>query len=398
LIKNILSLNSKRKVLEYLDDFSKKKLLLYGKMRNFDLEDKSKNNVSYLSPLVARGIITEQEIVKRVLKRHKFKDIEKFIYEVYWRSYWRGFLESHPKIYSDYKIDLKNLVEHTNLENYASAINGKTGIECFDFWVQELSLSGYLHNHVRMWFASIWIFTLKIPWQLGADFFIRNLLDADFASNTLSWRWVAGLHTKGKHYIAFPENIKKYTHNNFYPVDELNINPASISKKDDYDIEPFKFNELKSTEKLSCLFIHENDLSFDIKSNFDFIIIQGSIHPNNNRSDVVNDYVSSCLNKTLSNAKKKYSDKVFSFDWNNSKELNLFLDKNNIQKISSSYPLISDLQRQIDRFFKAIDTKLVYYNNDWDISVWPHCTKGFFKLKKEIPSLISNFSNPILEL
>jgi deoxyribodipyrimidine photo-lyase len=125
LIKNILSLNSKRKVLEYLDDFSKKKLLLYGKMRNFDLEDKSKNNVSYLSPLVARGIITEQEIVKRVLKRHKFKDIEKFIYEVYWRSYWRGFLESHPKIYSDYKIDLKNLVEHTNLENYASAINGK---------------------------------------------------------------------------------------------------------------------------------------------------------------------------------------------------------------------------------------------------------------------------------
>ena len=95
MIKNILSLNSKRKVLEYLDDFSKKKLLLYGKMRNFDLEDKSKNNVSYLSPLVARGIITEQEIVKRVLKRHKFKDIEKFIYEVYWRSYWRRATQPH---------------------------------------------------------------------------------------------------------------------------------------------------------------------------------------------------------------------------------------------------------------------------------------------------------------
>ena len=59
--------------------------------------------------------------------------------------------------------------------------------------------------------------------------------------------------------------------------------------------------------------------------------------------------------------------------------------------------MISDLKIQIDRFFKAIDTELVYYNNDWDISVWPHCTKGFFKLKKEIPRLISDCLNPTLE-
>ena len=52
-----------------------------------------------------------------------------------------------------------------------------------------------------MWFASIWIFTLKLPWQLGADFFMQNLLDGDPASNTLSWRWSAGIHTKGKNYI-----------------------------------------------------------------------------------------------------------------------------------------------------------------------------------------------------
>ena len=397
MIKNILSINSKRKALKYLDDFSEKKLLFYGKMRNFDLKDKSKNNVSYLSPLVARRIITEQEIVTRVTQKHKFKDIEKFVYEVFWRSYWRGFFESHPKIYFDYKTDLNNLIKYTSSENYISAIYGNTGIECFDFWVQELTLSGYLHNHVRMWFASIWIFTLKIPWQLGADFFMRNLLDADYASNTLSWRWVAGLHTKGKHYIAFPENIKKYTNDNFYPVGELNINPAPITQKNDYNIESFRFTKLKSTEQLSCLLMHENDLSFDLELNFDFIIIQGSIHPKNKRSNVVNEYVSSCLNNALSNAKKKYADKVFRFDWNDSKKLNLFLDKNNIQRISSSYPMISDLKIQIDRFFKAIDTELVYYNNDWDISVWPHCTKGFFKLKKEIPRLISDSLNPTLE-
>jgi deoxyribodipyrimidine photo-lyase len=68
--------------------------------------------------------------------------------------------------------------------------------------VQELVETGYLHNHARMWFASIWIFTLRLPWELGADFFLRHLLDGDAASNTLSWRWVAGLHTKGKHYCG----------------------------------------------------------------------------------------------------------------------------------------------------------------------------------------------------
>ena len=62
-----------------------------------------------------------------------------------------------------------------------------------------------------MWFASIWIFTLNLPWELGANFFYRNLLDADEASNTLSWRWVAGLHTSGKFYLARQDNIEKYS-------------------------------------------------------------------------------------------------------------------------------------------------------------------------------------------
>ena len=65
-----------------------------------------------------------------------------------------------------------------------------------------------------MWFASIWIHTLNLPWQLGADFF-KNLLDGDPASNTLSWRWVAGLHTQGKCYLATENNIKKFTNNRF---------------------------------------------------------------------------------------------------------------------------------------------------------------------------------------
>jgi hypothetical protein len=94
---------------------------------------------------------------------------------------------------------------------YAEATEGRTGIAAFDTWAHELVATGYLHNHARMWFASIWIFTLKLDWRLGADFFLRHLMDGDAASNTLSWRWVGGLHTKGKHYLARADNIARYT-------------------------------------------------------------------------------------------------------------------------------------------------------------------------------------------
>ena len=100
------------------------------------------------------------------------------------------------------------------------ALAGQTGLDCFDAWVCELRETGYLHNHARMWFASIWIFTFELPWRLGADFFYRHLLDGDAASNTLSWRWVAGLHTRGKPYAARADNIRKFTGQRFNVRDE----------------------------------------------------------------------------------------------------------------------------------------------------------------------------------
>ena len=69
-----------------------------------------------------------------------------------------------------------------------------------------------------MWFASIWIFTLDLPWELGAEFFLKHLYDGDSASNTLGWRWVAGIQTPGKHYLASEWNIKKFTNNRYEKI------------------------------------------------------------------------------------------------------------------------------------------------------------------------------------
>ncbi|AOL93887.1 FAD-binding domain-containing protein [Porphyrobacter sp. LM 6] len=190
----------------------------YAETRNADDGPRAegRGNVSQLSPWLHGGLIGEREVLEAVLGQHSPRAAEKFIAEVFWRIYFKGYLEQRPAIWDDYRAGrdaaLAALERNAGLRTaYAQATEGRTGIAAFDVWAKELVETGYLHNHARMWFASIWIFTLKLDWRLGADFFLRHLMDGDAASNTLSWRWVAGLHTKGKHYLAREDNIARYT-------------------------------------------------------------------------------------------------------------------------------------------------------------------------------------------
>lgn len=170
----------------------------YARGRNSDFGPNQPTSVSKLSPYIRYRMISEKEIIARIYSKHAPESVQKYIEEILWRTYWKGWLEFHPSLwdfYLDESTREKKLVDHQMLKK---AEMGQVGIEGFDDWAKELIETGYLHNHARMWFASIWIFTLQLPWILGADFFLRHLIDADIASNTLSWRWVAGLHTQGK--------------------------------------------------------------------------------------------------------------------------------------------------------------------------------------------------------
>ena len=186
---------NKIELIENLKEFSNNKLVNYSFDRNYDYGSPHEN-VSRLSPYLRRRFISEEDVIGIILKNHKMKKIEKFIEEIFWRTYWRGWLETHPWVYDEYE------------QNKESFIPSKTQIKCFDHWVEELMETGYLHNHSRMWFASIWIFTLGLSWQSGARFFEKNLLDFCPASNTLGWRWVAGLQTIGKPYVKCHELTK----------------------------------------------------------------------------------------------------------------------------------------------------------------------------------------------
>jgi len=198
----------------------------YARRRNFDLGADSHIHVSTLSPYLRMKVLDEGDVSRAVLACLSAAEAEKFLMEVWWRPYWKGWMEQRPAIWASYRDDLVRLHNEVQTQSglraqWESACLGETGIPPFDHWARELAQTGYLHNHARMWFASIWIFTLGLPWQLGADFFLRHLLDGDAAVNTLSWRWVAGVQTQGKTYLATPSNIATFTEGRFADVQGL---------------------------------------------------------------------------------------------------------------------------------------------------------------------------------
>ena len=195
----------------------------YANGRNTDQGPGAHRAVSMLSPYIRRRLVLEQNAVDLALANHGPDEAEKFVQEVIWRGYFKGWLERRPQVWDSYRAglegDLAALDRDRRLRrDVERAVNGQTGLDCFDAWATELVETGYLHNHARMWFASIWIFTLRLPWELGAAFFFEHLLDGDAASNTLSWRWVAGLQTAGKTYVARADNIAHYTEGRCAPA------------------------------------------------------------------------------------------------------------------------------------------------------------------------------------
>lgn len=224
-------------------------------------------NVSALSPYLRHRLVGEEEVLARALADHGADKAEKFVSEVLWRGYFRGWLEQRPAVWDRYLTERDAALAAVEANgglahDYRAAVEGRTGIDCFDAWARELTEHNWLHNHARMWFASIWIFTLRLPWALGADFFLRHLLDGDSASNTLSWRWVAGLHTRGKAYAARADNIAKYTDGRFDPKG-LADHVEPLTKDFESALIRFTPPPQPRVEGEWLLLLHEGDLAIE---------------------------------------------------------------------------------------------------------------------------------------
>ena len=366
---------SKSKLIESIKQFSDTQILSYSLDRNFDYGIPH-NNVSRLSPYLRRRFISEYEVLKIILNKHKYENIEKFIEEIFWRTYWKGWLETHPYVYKEYELKHHNQIIPT-----------KTGIKCFDHWKDELIETGYLHNHSRMWFASIWIFTLKYSWESGANFFKNNLIDWCPASNTLGWRWVAGIQTIGKPYIARAENIKHFTDNRFYPKGQLHedVTLSSIvsSHQKAIDINFPKENLITETDNLGIV-LNNNDLTL----NQEFKDLNINYH--------------TCLFK-LKNGNpliNKFENDIFEDIINNNNKIELFetiesllrwIELKKIKKLILPYETVGNEIFKNSSFLNQLSDKKVtyqFYAREWDTNAFSYAKKGFFNFKKNIPYLL----------
>ena len=374
---------SKAAALNRLNNFVEKNLSEYSKLRNFDFGPEKRTNISGLSPYITHGVINEKEVIEKSLSKFSFSKNEKFIQEVLWRTYWKGWLELRPNVWTDYLVELNKIrEEYKDNQNYKNAIDGKTNIECFNFWVTELKENNYLHNHTRMWFASIWIFTLELPWQLGAEFFMQHLYDGDSASNTLGWRWVAGIQTQGKHYLASEWNIKKFTNNRFNNIKLNETAPPKVSEKT-YSIVKQDFSNKNIDDE--NLFIFENSLSFETTDfqNHKFKKIYIISNKNENRSIKLSEKVIKFKALLVDDQKQRLENNSITCEVVDISEI-----KNINEKIIALYPTVGE---NLD-YLNLNNLKIDFLYRKLDQYSWQYCNKGFFNFKNYIPKIITTFN------
>ncbi len=351
----------------------------YEAHRNFDYGPDDRSNVSQLSKFISHRVLFEYDVAKRALARHQPDVIDKFIQEVFWRIYWKGWLEHRPAVWADY-IAFDH--DTTPTHRYQQALTGKTGIDCFDYWSAELQNTNYLHNHARMWFASIWIFTLGLPWQAGARFFMQHLYDGDAASNTLGWRWVAGIQTAGKHYLARANNIAQFTNGRFAPQN-LNETALPIASAKSYDIMPID-DHTNYQKKHNNLIVLENDLYLkneEIYAAYDavYVLRPDSVLRSVDIAGAVTDFKMGLVSAFCEICPDAQ-----------------IIDAAKLQQIAASqagldivYPSIGD---NLDHLFRVRDNHgvaLHLLKRPEDMFSWHYAKKGFFNFKKHIPDILS---------
>ena len=175
----------------------------YAHTRNY-LDGK----VSYLSPFITHGVISTDQVARSVLEVHSAKNSEKFCQELAWREFFHRVWQEHE---DDIFQDLRQEQEMVVSAEIPSVIKkADTGIDTIDLGIRLLYDTGYMHNHARMWTASLVCNIALTHWFQGAKWLYYHLLDGDLASNTLSWQWVAGSFSNKKYY-ANQDNLNKYS-------------------------------------------------------------------------------------------------------------------------------------------------------------------------------------------
>ena len=382
-----------------LDSFLPRAGSAYAKQRNYDFGPGNRSNISLLSPWIRHRLLLEEDVVQQTLARHKFSASEKFVQEVFWRGYFKGWLEHRPEVWRRYRQNLVAWISKLDSDaslsrRYDEAVRGQTGIACFDAWAEELIATGYLHNHARMWCASTWIFTLKLPWEFGADFFYRHLLDGDAASNTCSWRWVGGLHTAGKTYLARPDNIARYTEDRFHPSQQLAREAPALSEPELPAPQAPIFDNLDLPGERYGVLITEEDCSpetLDLAMGPKTILAlsdpaQRSVKP---LGALARAFTKGAVEDAAQRALAYFdADLEVSAEPDWQLVISDWAAKHELDAIVTARLPIGPTERRLVKATNDLSIPFIRITRPYDRAVWPNAKRGFFGLKKKIPQIL----------
>lgn len=365
----------------------------YTNGRNTDAGPGGQSAVSRLSPYLRYRLLTEQEIVAHVLAHHRFVDAEKFVQEVLWRTYWKGWLEMRPSVWTRF-IEERDRQRQSfqGQRTLVEAENGTTGIDGFDDWARALAQTGYLHNHARMWFASIWIFTLRLPWTLGADFFLRHLIDADAASNTLSWRWVAGLQTVGKTYLATADNIERHTEGRFRPADLATEALALTEAPIDGALALPALGNVDRAKPSLLLVTHDDMHPETVVPGG--LPIAGALTATGDATlwgNGARAFVTSAMADTRACVAKHFACSAEIVETLDAAKLITSAQSAGVQQVVTAYAPVGPVASALAALGPVLareNIALVQIQRHWDSQFWPHARKGFFPFKEQIPRLL----------
>ena len=374
----------------------------YAKNRNHDLGTEGHPHVSRLSPYLRHRLVTEEEVLRATLDRHSLSSAEKFVQEVFWRTYSKGWLEMRPAVWDQYREGLRRGLDRVATEgglraDWEAACKGETGIDCFDHWARELTATGYLHNHARMWFASIWIFTLRLPWELGADFFIRHLLDGDPASNTLGWRWVGGLQTKGKNYLARASNIARYTDGRFNPAGQLNEDAAPLTGPEHPPRMAAPEGDRPQAGVATGYLVHEDDLcpGFALPEAPDgplmILTAQDGRSPLEVSGDVAA-FTRAAAEDTAGRFADAFGTPARADGADRAEQVAAWARGHGLAQIVTPHAPVGPAADTLKSVETALagEVRLARILRGHDARAWPYATAGFFKFKEKIPRLVAD--------
>jgi deoxyribodipyrimidine photo-lyase len=171
------------------EEFMNNKMSNYKEGRDFPAQ----NNTSLLSPYLHFGLISPKQIYFKSLPFSDSLGLNHFLSEIGWREFSYHLLYHFPNLpKKNFKEKFDSFLWINDPKDLEKWQKGLTGFPIIDAGMRQLWQTGWMHNRVRMVVASFLTKNLLIDWRIGQEWFWDCLLDADLASNSASWQWVAG--------------------------------------------------------------------------------------------------------------------------------------------------------------------------------------------------------------